>query len=107
MYIPDSKGLFFLTASAAQVYSVAADGRLVRGLAELTLINFKGRSMNLKKYLPYVGVLALGGVLVFALVYKHNADLAQIRASYITEKAQDTEIVAQRVERAFREFYQG
>ena len=107
MYIPDSKGLFFLTASAAQVCSVAADGRLVRGLAELTLINFKGRSMNLKKYLPYVGVLALGGVLVFALVYKHNADLAQIRASYITEKAQDTEIVAQRVERAFRDFYQG
>ena len=41
MYIPDSKGLFFLTASAAQVCSVAADGRLVRGLAELTLINFK------------------------------------------------------------------
>ena len=63
--------------------------------------------MNLKKFLPYVGVIAVGGVLVFALVYKHNADLAQIQASYITEKAQDTEIVAQRVERAFRDFYQG
>ena len=63
--------------------------------------------MNFKKNLPYLGIFAIGVALIGFINYKHNSDMTQIRTSYVAEKHQETELVAKRVENAFRDFYQG
>lgn len=63
--------------------------------------------MKLKQSIPYGAILVVGAVLVSFLSYKHKSDLAQIKFSYVTEKTQETELIASRIENSFRDFYQG
>ena len=63
--------------------------------------------MKFKQFLPYLAILSIGAGLMAFLFYKRHSDIEQIKHSYIMEKSQETELTAQKVENAFRAFYQG
>lgn len=60
-----------------------------------------------KKSLPYLVVVVVSLILAGLLDRKAKMDIAEIRHAYIEEQKYEVELVAKKVEEAFKAFYQG